>query len=313
MRTLGFFGLTLVVLFSTAAGCDSGDRAPAREPSNPPVRAFSDPGAASPQSQAATAPTSPRATVIGPNRSEDTATSVPPPMMDIDRSFAGKNEQPSSQTQAKTEQPLTDGQILGIALAANEGEVLMAELAMKKANLVEVKQFAGMMKTHHGAGVQKTKGVVAKTKLETSDSDVVQSLKSDVSAVIKDLHDKDSIAFDRAYMNAQVKAHKDVLLAMDSRMIPSVTNGEVRLLLVEMRKTVAEHLVKAEAVTKKVEQTPSAAMPPSTKGENHAGRSHADEPRTPPPRETPSGGKQADQSKAKQQPGLPPRLSPDRH
>ena len=154
---------------------------------------------------------------------------------------------------AKTERPLSDAEILGVLLTANEGEVMMADQAVRKASSKDAKDFAMMMKTHHTQGLTKTKSVATKTKLATADSDVSSFLKSDTDKTIQDLRDnKEGHEFDVAYIDAQVSAHKAVLTAIDNRLVPSVHDSDVKSLVTETRRTVADHIVKAEEVQKKL-------------------------------------------------------------
>jgi putative membrane protein len=164
---------------------------------------------------------------------------------------------PDSSALAKAEKPLSDAEILGVAHAANDGEMQMAELATRKATSNDVKQFAALMKNHHGAALAKTKQLESRTKLTNAESDVSAYLKNDATNAMKDLRDKDGKAFDRAYVEASVKAHRDVLNAIDNRLSPSASNGEVKSMVTDMRRTVADHLVKAEDLQKKVGTEPA--------------------------------------------------------
>jgi putative membrane protein len=159
---------------------------------------------------------------------------------------------------AKTEKPLTDAEILGVVLTANEGEVMMADQAVRKATSKDAKDFAMMMKTHHTQGVTKTKSVATKTKLATADSDLSSFLKSDTDKTIKDLRDnKEGHEFDVAYIDAQVAAHKAVLAAIDNRLVPSAQSSDVKSLVNETRRTVTDHIAKAEDVQKKLQVSAS--------------------------------------------------------
>jgi putative membrane protein len=168
--------------------------------------------------------------------------------------------EPEDRAQAKTEKPLSDAEILGVAMAANDGEVQMAEIAAKKATAPDVKQFAVLMKSSHQKALEKDKALQTKTKITSAESDASSTLKSETEKTIKELRDKQGKDFDRAYMDSQVKAHKDVLVVIDNRLVPSVKNGEVKAMLVEMRRTVADHLVKADDLHKKLEGSASTSQ-----------------------------------------------------
>jgi putative membrane protein len=273
MRSVGsrtVFAVLLGGLFVLGTGCAENGR-PASDPS--PQRPFNDPR---PQR-----PNDPVANNIRPNAQvpfNDPAPQQPSfgtggSQSSIDdpkpqKPFYGPGTSADNKVLAKTDKPLSDAEILTTLVAANDGEVQMAELALKKATLGDVKQFAGMMKSHHTAGSQKTKALQTKTKLGTASSDLSTHLENDAIATIKDLRDKEAASFDRAYMSSQVKAHKDVLAAIDNRLLPSVTNGEVKTILGETRRTVADHLTKAEDIQKKLDATSSTSTP--TRGQGNA-------------------------------------------
>lgn len=170
----------------------------------------------------------------------------------VQKPFGMSSDNDQNKILAKTEKPLSDAEILGVVLTANQGEVEMADMAVKKATDKDVKSFAVMMKTMHTQGATKTKSTETKTKITHQDSDLTSFLKSDVQKTENDLRDKTGSDFDKSYIDAQVTAHKNVLAAIDNRLIPSATNSEVKSLLTETRKVVVDHIAKAEEVQKKV-------------------------------------------------------------
>jgi len=161
-------------------------------------------------------------------------------------------EQDAAREKAKA--PLaSDAEVLSVALAVNDGEVQMAEMAKKSADNAEVKSFAQMMSTHHTAGMQKVRTLQSKTKIELKENDLTMKVKNDAGQAMAQLRDKKGKEFDRLYMDTQVRMHKEALDAFDNRMIPAISNGEVKTGLTEMRKQVADHLAKAEQIQKKID------------------------------------------------------------
>lgn len=276
MRTFVKHGVIAVAVAALALACGDNQRQ-VRNPvsADPqPQSAFNDPAVQPPNDPIANNHHAPRQPLTDPDPQR--ATLEPPtpqaPISDPQpqKPFYGPGTSPpDNQVLAKTEKPLSDAEVIGVTAAANDGEVQMAELAIKKATSPEVKQFAGMMKSHHQTALQKGKKLQSKTKLEAVDSDASSYLKADAEKALKDLRDKDGKAFDRAYMESQVKAHKDVLTVIDNRLIPSSNNGEVKSMLVEMRRTVADHLVKAEDIQKKMD--PTATSSRDTSGDRPVG------------------------------------------
>lgn len=238
--------------------------APPRHPTEvPPVRPLSEP-----EPQRALNEPKPQAPMAEPKAE------IPPqppasPQAPIDQPLpqkpfygpgAGGGEQ-----QAKAEKPLSDGEVLAAATAANKGEMKMAELALKKATNPDVKRFAGHMKSAHHKALEQDKKLEQKAKIEGAESDLSTMLKSDTEKTLKELGDKKGKDFDRAYMDAQLKAHKDVLTALDNRLIPSAQSPEVKSLVTGMRGVVADHLAKAEEVSKKMESAATSGVEHKTK------------------------------------------------
>lgn len=155
--------------------------------------------------------------------------------------------------QAKQVTNLSDGDIFAIEDAANNGEIQMAELARKQGAGAQVKDFAAMMITHHRDAENKLKALAKKQNITSKDNDVSNKLKSDVSAMVSDLRSKKGKDFDRAYIDDQVKAHRDVLDIVDNQLIPSVQNTDLKSHLTDVRRTVADHLQKAEDIQSKMQ------------------------------------------------------------
>jgi putative membrane protein len=167
---------------------------------------------------------------------------------------------PSSDVLTKTEPKLTDGEIASVLVAANQGEIQMADLAARMASSPDVKQFAAMMKTQHTTGLQKTRSIQSKAKLEPKPGDIAAYLENEVTAALRDMRDKTGATFDRAYMSAQVQAHKDVLSVVDHRLTPSANNGDLRTFLGDVRQMVSSHLAKAEEIEGKLRPTATSRL-----------------------------------------------------
>ena len=154
---------------------------------------------------------------------------------------------------AKTQPLASDGEVLSFVMTVNDGEVQMAEMAKKSAENAEVKTFAGMMAQHHTQGMAKVRDMQGKTKIELKENDLSQKVKSDAGQNMAMLRDKKGKEFDRLYMDTQVRMHKEALDALDNRVIPAITNGQVKTGVTEMRRQVADHLSKAEQIQKKID------------------------------------------------------------
>ena len=163
------------------------------------------------------------------------------------------------------EKMLTDAEIVMITSTANQGEIEMAQLAAKNASSPEVKNFAAMMLTQHRDMETKGKALATKAKITPADSDAAAALKTDASSTVGSLKAQKGKDFDKAYIDSQVKAHREVLSIIDSKLLPNAQNGELKAQLTEARGHVAAHLAKAEEIQQKLDSgqttTPAKPMP----------------------------------------------------
>lgn len=259
MRFSKFSGVGAILVVMLAAACDDRPNRTVNDPASQPTPqpAFNDPQPRAPNDPIANNHNAPQQPTFGTGPTQE-----PAPSHDPQKPLLGPSLT-DDKSAAKTEKPLNDMQIVAVAMAANDGEVQMAEMAKKKATNADVKQFAALMYSHHSQGMQKTKTLATKSKLSEEESDLSQKLKSDVSTTMTTLRDKEGREFDKAYMESQVKAHKDVLAAMDTRLLPNAQHSELKTLLGEMRRQVADHLTKAQDIQGKLDKSVGAATPAS--------------------------------------------------
>jgi putative membrane protein len=145
---------------------------------------------------------------------------------------------------------LSDEQILQVVHVANLGEVEQAKIAQQKAKNAKAKAFAGMMVKDHADADAKGAELAKKNKLTPSDSPISTTLKADSDKTVEQLKAQTGAEFDRAYMEAQVKAHQTVLDAIDSKLLPSAKNAELKTMLQGMRPKIEGHLKEAQEIQK---------------------------------------------------------------
>ncbi len=266
MRTLLKHGLLAASVAAVALACGSSNknREPAAQAEN--SQASYDAQNAQPQpsyDQTQTTPQqqTPSGNDMTPNGSDATGSTFGaggpqkpfygPGTTDPDK--AGTATTNDAQMNAKQTTNLSDGEIVAIVDAANNGEIQMAEVARKTATNAQVKNFAAMMIAHHRDAENKLKALAKKQNLTMKEDDTSNKLKSDVQNMISDLRSKKGRDFDGAYMDDQVKAHRDVLDIVDNQLMPSVQNTELKSALTDARKMVSEHLQKAEDIQSKMQ------------------------------------------------------------
>ena len=137
---------------------------------------------------------------------------------------------------------LTDPQIVGIVVAANQIDVDAGKLAKSKTKTKEVVAFADRMITDHTAVNNQASALVKKLGVKAEESDVSHSLKAAARQTAAKLQKLTAAEFDKAYADNEVAYHQQVLDAIDKTLVPNTKNGELRDLLVKVWPAIAAHL-----------------------------------------------------------------------
>ncbi len=177
---------------------------------------------------------------------------------------------PAAPAQPKAEVPaagsaaaatLTDPQIAAIVVSANQVDIDAGQLAIKKTKNDEVKKFAQRMVTDHTAVNKAAVDLVTKLKVTPEESDASRGLASGGADTRAKLEKLEGDAFDRAYVENEVAYHKAVIGVLDSQLIPSATNPELKSTLVGVKPAFDAHLQHALQIQAALSGAGSAAHP----------------------------------------------------
>jgi putative membrane protein len=141
-----------------------------------------------------------------------------------------------------------DAQIAHIAYTAGLADIANAEQAMKISKNKEVREFAQDMLRDHKAVNDQALALVKKLKVTPQDNDTSKSIakgQADKRAALGKLSGK---AFDKAYADNEVAYHKTVNGALQTTLIPSASNAELKSLLETGLKIFQGHQQHAEHV-----------------------------------------------------------------
>ena len=136
----------------------------------------------------------------------------------------------------------TDPQIAAIVVTANQVDIDAAKLALSKAKSPDVKTFAQLMITDHRAVNKAATELVQKLHVTPESNPTSQSLQKGGDDNLAALKKLSGSAFDRAYVDHEVLYHQAVLDAVDTTLIPSAQNAELKALLVKVRPAFVAHL-----------------------------------------------------------------------
>ena len=142
----------------------------------------------------------------------------------------------------------TDPQIAHIAYTAGVLDISAAKQALTKTKNKEVKQFAQDMVRDHSAVNEKAMALVKKLKVTPEDNDTSRSLSKQAGDKLAELKKLKGAEFDKAYVANEVAYHKTVNNALETELIPSASNPELKDLLQTGLKIFQGHEQHAEHV-----------------------------------------------------------------
>jgi putative membrane protein len=142
----------------------------------------------------------------------------------------------------------TDPQIAHIAYTAGVIDVAAAKQALAKSSNKDVKAFAEDMVRDHEAVNKQALDLVKKLNVTPEDNDTSKTLSKNASAKLDELGKLSGAAFDKAYVANEVAYHKAVDSALETTLIPSASNAELKGLLQTGLKIFQGHEQHAEHV-----------------------------------------------------------------
>ncbi|MET3660597.1 DUF4142 domain-containing protein [Aquamicrobium ahrensii] len=151
---------------------------------------------------------------------------------------------PAAQAQDKP----TDPQIAHVAYTAGVIDIEAAKLALTKSNTKAVVDFATSMQNDHQAVNEQALALVKKLNVTPEDNATSQALTAAAQAERAKLEKLDGAAFDKAYVDNEIAFHKQVNAALETVLIPSAENGELKSLLETGLKLFQGHQQHAEHV-----------------------------------------------------------------
>ena len=143
---------------------------------------------------------------------------------------------------------LSDANIAAIVVAANDIDIKEGKLAQKKSDNAAVKGLGEMMVRDHEGVNKQAKDLVTKLKVKPQDSDLSKKLKADAEKTYDSLEDKKGAEFDSAYVANEIAFHQAVISLVDSTLVPSAKNAELKALIQQVRPALQMHLDHAKHV-----------------------------------------------------------------
>ena len=143
---------------------------------------------------------------------------------------------------------LTDPQIAHIAYTASVIDIAAAKQAQTKASNKDVKAFAEDMVRDHEAVNKQALDLVKKLNVTPQENDTSKALSKAAADKLAELGKLSGAAYDKAYVANEVAYHKAVNGALETLLIPSASNAELKSLLQTGLKIFQGHEQHAEHV-----------------------------------------------------------------
>lgn len=125
----------------------------------------------------------------------------------------------------------TDPQIAHIAYTAGQLDIAAANQALKMSKNKDVRAFADQMLKDHTAVNKQALDLCKKLGVTPEDNDTSKALTTQADAKRAELAKLSGAAFDKAYLDNEVAYHKAVNGALETTLIPSAQNAELKSLL----------------------------------------------------------------------------------
>jgi putative membrane protein len=145
---------------------------------------------------------------------------------------------------------LNDRDVTAIFLAANNTDVSYAQVALApgRTTNADVLAFANRMLSDHGGLNRSMMDLLSTTNIVPRDNTMSLDFRDESAAKRDTLRERTGPAFDSTYMANEVLYHTRFLATLDSLLIPSTGNSDLRALLTRTRPAVAAHLEHATRV-----------------------------------------------------------------
>jgi putative membrane protein len=142
----------------------------------------------------------------------------------------------------------SDPQIAHIAYTAGMLDIEAGKQALAKSKNKDVRAFAEDMVRDHSAVNDQALALVKKLNVTPADNDTSKALTKQAAAKKAELAKLDGAAFDKAYVANEVAFHKTVNGALETSLIPSASNAELKSLLQTGLKVFQGHQQHAEHI-----------------------------------------------------------------
>ena len=144
---------------------------------------------------------------------------------------------------------LTDPQIAHVAYTASKIDITAAKQALVRSEDTAVRAFATDTVLKHEGVHKKGIALVKMLKITPKDNEISRTLGKNAASKTKELSSLKGAAFDKAYLDNEVAYNKTVEDVLETLLIPSASNAELKSLLQRGLKIYQDEMQQAKHVT----------------------------------------------------------------
>ncbi|PTR16119.1 putative outer membrane protein [Nitrosospira sp. Nsp2] len=152
---------------------------------------------------------------------------------------------PSFAVAAETK-ALNDAEIIGLVQAINQAEVDSWRLADATSSNADVKAYSRRVAKEHSEAYSSVQDWAAKHNIVPQNSSLSDRVKVVEEEHLESLDRQRGILFDLDYASHEVEFHQKMLDLWDEKLIPQAQDEELKRLLTDLRRVIAQHLEDAK-------------------------------------------------------------------
>ena len=152
---------------------------------------------------------------------------------------------PAASVAAAPDPALDDATIVAIFDAANTADIETGQLAAERGSSKDVRDFGVMLVRDHKMVRQQGRDLAKRLGVTPTPPADDASARAHADAM-STLRSQQGADFDRAFLEHEVKFHQDVIDAVETTLLPSIQNADVRALVVKVAPAFRAHMIAAQ-------------------------------------------------------------------
>ena len=145
-----------------------------------------------------------------------------------------------------------DGEILDFLMTVDRNEIAITNLALEKQLTPDIKKYVQMLKQQHKQHFKQALNLSKKTGNSPIDSAAVISLQKNGARELAALTPLNGNAFDKAFIDAMVAGHTNVLNIINNDLLKNVSNPVLKKYILSTLPHIELHLQQGKMIQKEL-------------------------------------------------------------